>query len=156
MNMGLDILIERMKTNPEEWSRMRERTMGRWEGIVHLYWDYFTEEDQAAYKEARNELVADEFSEEVLKMLAGEEETKQNDIVSIGTGGYIVNVGNSGWVDPRGIFHPQTNMASINPLQQSQIQQNIPQKQQDLLKLQAEKMQKQSQSFLDSVCSVFK
>jgi len=73
MNMGLEILIERMKTNPEEWAKMSDKAMGRWESIVHLYWDYFTNEDKTAYLEARHEVLADEFSEEVLKILAGEE-----------------------------------------------------------------------------------
>jgi hypothetical protein len=145
MNMGLEILIERMKTNPEEWAKMNDKAIGRWESIVHLYWDYFTNEDKTAYLEARHEVLADEFSEEVLKILAGEE-----------TGEYVV--GSSAWSDPRGVFHPQTNMAYINPLQQSQAQAIMIQKQEDLLKLQAASLQGQTKpkSFLDSVCGVFK
>jgi hypothetical protein len=71
MNTGIRILIERMKTNPEEWATMKTRGRGRWEA-VHEYWDYFTEEDQNAYKEARNAMLQDEFTERVMKILAGE------------------------------------------------------------------------------------
>lgn len=71
MNTGIRILIERMKTNPEEWASMTTRGRGRWEA-VHEYWDYFTEEDQNAYKEARNAMLQDEFTERVMKILAGE------------------------------------------------------------------------------------
>lgn len=80
MNTGIRILIERMKTNPEEWASMTTRGRGRWEAAVHEYWDYFTEEDQIAYKEARNALLQDEFTERVMKTLAGDD---NNDGVSL-------------------------------------------------------------------------
>jgi hypothetical protein len=72
MNTGIQILIERMKTNPEEWCKVETNTkMGKWENIVALFWDYLPEEDQVAYKAARHALLADEFTEEVMKRLAG-------------------------------------------------------------------------------------
>ena len=72
MNTGIQILIERMKTNPEEWCKVETNTkMGRWESIVVLFWDYLPEEDQVAYKAARHALLADEFTEQVMKKLAG-------------------------------------------------------------------------------------
>jgi hypothetical protein len=72
MNTGIQILIERMKTNPEEWCKAETNTkMGKWESIVASFWDYLPEEDQAAYKAARHALLADEFTEEVMKKLAG-------------------------------------------------------------------------------------
>jgi hypothetical protein len=72
MNTGIQILIERMKTNPEEWCQMGNNSkMGKWESLVVLFWDYLPEEDQAAYKAARHALLADEFTEQVMKKLAG-------------------------------------------------------------------------------------
>lgn len=72
MNTGIRILIERMKTNPEEWASMTTRGRGRWEAAVHEYWEYFKEEDQNAYREARNALLQEQFTERVMKILAGE------------------------------------------------------------------------------------
>ena len=71
MNTGIQILIERMKTNPEEWSQIGINSRGKWENTIALFWDYLPEEDQAAYKAARHALLADEFTEVVMKKLAG-------------------------------------------------------------------------------------
>ena len=105
MNTGIQILIARMKTNPEEWAKMSDKAMGRWESIVHLYWDYFTNEDKTAYLEARHEVLADEFSEEVLKILAGEETEAM-------AGPYL------------DVFSSRINAASINPATQNMPQIN--------------------------------
>jgi hypothetical protein len=71
MNTGIQILIERMKTNPEEWAAMTTRGRGKWEAVIVDYWDYLTEEDQNAYKAARNVLLQEQFTEVVMKKLAG-------------------------------------------------------------------------------------
>ena len=71
MNTGIQILIERMKTNPEEWATMTTRGRGKWEVVIVDYWDYLTEEDQNAYKAARDALLQEQFTEVVMKKLAG-------------------------------------------------------------------------------------
>lgn len=71
MNTGIQILIERMKTNPEEWATMTTRGRGKWEVVIVDYWDYLTEEDQNAYKAARDALLQEQFTEQVMKKLAG-------------------------------------------------------------------------------------
>jgi hypothetical protein len=71
MNTGIQILIERMKTNPEEWAAMTTRGRGKWEAVIVDYWDYLTEEDQNAYKAARDALLQEQFTEVVMKKLAG-------------------------------------------------------------------------------------
>jgi len=71
MNTGIQILIERMKTNPEDWAAMTTRGRGKWEAVIVDYWDYLTEEDQNAYKAARNALLQEQFTEVVMKKLAG-------------------------------------------------------------------------------------
>ena len=112
MNTGIQILIERMKTNPEEWAAMTTRGRGKWEAVIVDYWDYLTEEDQNAYKAARNVLLQEQFTEVVMKELAGmgDEDgvsltsVSHNDINPVTgkirmQGSYSV-----GWTDPKADF----------------------------------------------------
>lgn len=68
MNSGVEILIERAKTNPEEFAYK-----GKWVDMIKLYRQYMTEEDHLALVAAISEGLMGEFTELVLKGLAGEE-----------------------------------------------------------------------------------
>lgn len=74
MNAGLTILIERMKTNPEEF-----RHGGKWTDIIERYKQYFSDEEKRQIKEAKRQMFMDEFAGVVMAELAGspikEEET---------------------------------------------------------------------------------
>ena len=71
MNAGIQILIERMKTNPEEFHSPQHEGSVKWGVIVDTYWEFFSEEDKAAYMQARDARLQDEFTEVVMKKLAG-------------------------------------------------------------------------------------
>jgi hypothetical protein len=71
MNIGIQILIERMKTNPEEFVTPQVINGAKWETILNSYWKYLSEEDKAAYQQARDAIIQDEFTEVVMKKLAG-------------------------------------------------------------------------------------
>jgi hypothetical protein len=71
MNTGIQILIERMKTNPEEFRSPQHDGRAKWGNIVDIYWEHFSEEDKAAYMQARDAMFQDEFTEVVMKKLAG-------------------------------------------------------------------------------------
>jgi hypothetical protein len=71
MNAGIQILIERMKTNPEEFLSPQYEGSVKWGVIVDTYWEFFSEEDKAAYMQARDARLQDEFTEVVMKKLAG-------------------------------------------------------------------------------------
>lgn len=71
MNTGIQILIERMKTNPEEFATPQHGGSAKWENIVRDYYEFLEEEDKAAYQQARRELVQGELTEVVMKKLAG-------------------------------------------------------------------------------------
>ncbi len=87
MNTGIQILIERMKTNPEEWVTMRTvGRRGRWEEVVARYWEYMTEEDRQAYTEARHSLIRDDFTEQVMKELAGANDNNDTGLTSAALG----------------------------------------------------------------------
>lgn len=74
METGTQILIERMKTHPEEFLEGR---ISKWGRIVAMT-ECLPEEDKQALKEAHNRAKIDYFNGEVLATLAGERELSTN------------------------------------------------------------------------------
>ena len=73
MNKGVEILLERIKTNPEEFEGQGRDS--KWENIVYRYADWLDEEDKEAFKNALKQMRQEKFTEEVMKeLLAPEEE----------------------------------------------------------------------------------
>ena len=114
MLTGLDILLSRMKTNPEEFLYggavpiEGEVFGGKWADLISYAWRVANEEERQALDEARKEFYRDDFNERVMKRLAGEE-VKQE------TSPYIVKQqGQPHWTDPRMAMQGQ-----IQPLQQN-------------------------------------
>jgi hypothetical protein len=98
METGTQILIERMKTHPEEFVDGR---ISKWGRIVAMT-DCLPEEDKQALKEAHNRAKIEHFNGEVLATLAGERELgplTEGTIRYQAEGRYA-----TGWNDPRGIF----------------------------------------------------
>lgn len=79
MLTGLEILLERMKTNPEEFlvegraPHDGEIFGGKWSDLIDYAWRVGTEDEREAIQEARKEFLRDDFNERVFKRLAGEE-----------------------------------------------------------------------------------
>lgn len=70
MNEGVKILLERIKTNPEEFIGN-----DKWVGLIRSYKMYLNEEDNKALEDALNTLMQEQFTERVMKeLLAPEEE----------------------------------------------------------------------------------
>jgi len=70
MNAGIEILIKRMETNPEEFLDHPEiDTFSHWHTIVREFEGAFTKEDLDAYNEARRQMLEKQFTETVLSML---------------------------------------------------------------------------------------
>ena len=67
MLTGVEILLERMKTNPEEFV---EGGYSKWSRVMSIGLDIFTEEERTALQNAHNEAKRDHFSGEVMKVLA--------------------------------------------------------------------------------------
>ena len=63
MNEGVKLLLERLKTHPEEFIKG-----GRWINLLAEYNEYIPDELRPLTDEARK-LVADEFTKEVMKEL---------------------------------------------------------------------------------------
>jgi hypothetical protein len=80
MLTGLDILLARMKTNPEEFltsivSLPHEGELfgGRWADLLDYGWRVADDEERKALQDAKIEFYRDDFNERVMKRLAGEE-----------------------------------------------------------------------------------
>ena len=79
MLTGLEILLARMKTNPEEFLKDNhvpyegESFGGKWNDLISYAWRIATEEERQMMEDARREFYRDDFNERVMKRLAGEE-----------------------------------------------------------------------------------
>jgi hypothetical protein len=105
MLTGLDILLARMKTNPEEFliegrvPHDGEIFGGKWSDLLNYAWRVATEEEQEMIKKARDEFYRDDFNERVFKRLAGEEKQGEKEETMKIKMGARYSVGHS---DPRG------------------------------------------------------
>jgi hypothetical protein len=72
MNDGMKIILERMKTHPEEFKDEDNSPFaynGKWVGLVHKYENNLPEEDMKAFKEAVNVMRQEEFTAKVMEEL---------------------------------------------------------------------------------------
>ena len=58
---GMKIILERMKTNPEEFVNNLGR-IGRWESIITMNNDVLTDEEMKAFTDALRELRRENFT----------------------------------------------------------------------------------------------
>lgn len=96
MQTGTQILVERMKTHPEEFI---EGHISKWGRVMALANDCLPDEDKAALKEAYTQAKIDRFNEQVLKTLAGESEEVEETIKYKAAQRY-----STGFTDPRGLL----------------------------------------------------
>lgn len=73
MEVGTEILIERMKTHPEEFI---EGSMSKWGRVWAYGMEWLPEDDKRALKTTHKRMQLDRFNEMVLKTLAGEAEVE--------------------------------------------------------------------------------
>jgi hypothetical protein len=69
MNEGVKILLERIKTNPDEFTEQ-----GKWAKLLHDYKDFLSNEDLKVISEKINELMSQKFTKAVMKELLAPEE----------------------------------------------------------------------------------
>ena len=67
MLTGVEILLERMKTNPEEFV---EGGYSKWTRVLDAGWSVMTMEEQKALQDAMNEAKRDHFNGEVMRVLS--------------------------------------------------------------------------------------
>jgi hypothetical protein len=98
MQIGTEILIERMNTHPEEF---QNGVLSKWARMMELT-ECLPDEDKAAIKNAFNKAKMDYFNGEVLATLAGERELLGT-TAGTNTGRLTGNLPSTGWLDE----HPQ-------------------------------------------------
>lgn len=117
MLTGLDILLDRMKTNPEEFLNAGgeapyEGQMfgGKWADLCTYAWRVSTEEERKMFEEAQRQFYRDDFNERVMKRLAGEDRSDVQETMVVKTQGRY-GLGWSDlhgkWVDPRNAMMAQ-------------------------------------------------
>jgi formate dehydrogenase maturation protein FdhE len=67
MNKGVEILLERIKTNPDEFEAYGRDS--KWENLVYKYAECLEEEDKEAFKKALKHMRQERFTQEVMKQL---------------------------------------------------------------------------------------
>ena len=67
MLTGVEILLERMKTNPEEFI---EGGMSKWSRVMDASWSVMTEDEREALQAGMIEAKREHFNGEVMKVLA--------------------------------------------------------------------------------------
>ena len=83
---GMKIILERMKTNPEEFVN-NLGLVGRWENIVRLNSDVLTEEETKTFNDALRELKRESFTAKVLQTLMEEPVTVDPNTYTLNTAG---------------------------------------------------------------------
>jgi len=72
MNQGVEILLSRMDSNPEEF--LTGNKAGKWQHLLEKYEPYMTEEECKAVRAKYNALKMSKFTEVVLKELLEEDD----------------------------------------------------------------------------------
>ena len=71
MLAGVEILLERMKTNPEEFI---EGGFSKWSRVIDSAWSILTEEERTALKAGVDNAKRENFNGDVMRILAGDVE----------------------------------------------------------------------------------
>jgi hypothetical protein len=69
MNDGVALLLERMKTHPEEFISNSSPAYSKWNRIIGEYKEYLEPEDKEILRQGINKILQQRFTEEVMKEL---------------------------------------------------------------------------------------
>jgi hypothetical protein len=81
MNDGVKILLERMKTHPEEFV-VEEGIPAKWDNLIRSYEAILDPEDIALFKQARAKLLQQQFTEKVLEELVDPKKSSLEDVIN--------------------------------------------------------------------------
>ena len=79
MNDGVAMLLERMKTNPEEFLGVRD---GKWESLVYKFHEYLDPQDHAIFKQELNKIMQQRFTEQVMEELIDPKKSSLEDVIN--------------------------------------------------------------------------
>jgi hypothetical protein len=129
MNRGVEILIARMKSNPEEFKpdnySVGGHSASRWEGILHNWRHCLTEEELKAFQDALKETHRELFSQEVMKHILRKGEAELTEMI-IDEYQHPYNTQAIGIVNPvKATWGASTNTGHINVGQQTLDEETI-------------------------------
>jgi hypothetical protein len=81
MNNGVALLLERMKTNPEEFIAPPNTGASKWGHLIESYMDSLEPEDQVAIKEGYKKIRQQHFTEKVLEELVDPKKSSLEDVI---------------------------------------------------------------------------
>ena len=81
MNDGVAMLLERMKTHPEEFT-VGEGVIGKWDTLIREYETILDPEDVALFRQARGKLLQQRFTERVMEELI--DPTEKSNVKKLG------------------------------------------------------------------------
>lgn len=125
MLTGVEILLERMKTNPEEFV---EGGYSKWSRVLDAGWSVMTTEEQKALQDAMNEAKREHFNGEVMKVLAQghDDHLLTRDIASQESLSYKASERYAqSWTDARGMLGGGISGASNNILTPDVMRQQV-------------------------------
>lgn len=84
MNMGVELLLKRMETHPEEFIVRINHGSSQWGMLIQQFADHFDEEDHVALKAGIRKCHQEVFTGKVMQSLAGEGDKSENPKSSTG------------------------------------------------------------------------
>jgi hypothetical protein len=78
MNTGIEILLKRMETNPEEFAYKPNEGMSKWARLLDTFRHSLTKEEIDAVDEGLRNIERDRFTQLVMQTLAGVDETSED------------------------------------------------------------------------------
>jgi len=114
MQVGTEILLARMKENPDEFFSGGYKS--RWGGIVDDARQYLPKEDVEALDEGYRQMQIDRFNERVLARLAGEDDKQPEETMTIKASGRYAN----SVTDTRALYGGPTQQAYEEMVKQKQ------------------------------------
>lgn len=124
MNEGVAILLERMKTHPEEFVSRMQYGATKWGNLISQYNEYFTTEESEAiskaFKDTTYKVMRERFTAEVMgELIDPKEENAPYPYANtaINTAGMTLTVPNGGsatqWANTTATGHTSTNASTL-------------------------------------------
>ena len=127
MLTGVEILLERMKTNPEEFV---EGGYSKWSRVINNAWDILTEQERKALEDGTKEAKRDHFNGEVMRVLAqGHDDDIEETLTYKASGRYT-----TGWSDPRSILTPKVMKEQVKDILNQQFDEAYARKDKQVMK----------------------
>jgi len=112
MNDGVAMLLERMKTHPEEFT-VGEGVIGKWDTLIREYETILDPEDVALFRQARGKLLQQRFTEKVMEELIDPKKSKWETVGMVSTNTPSATLTLSPYIDKAAIEHMKIHVDAL-------------------------------------------